>query len=388
MPTLAGKEPVGMDAGDEAVVAHHLEDLEEKGYTVVPSVLPPELVDELLADIASLGAEQDWPRVLVQRTHGYDSTRYYDLLNSRGWQTYQKALLSPRLLGMARGVLGDDCLLGTLGTNSIGPGQEQQILHADDGMYQLERPHKQIYLQCILTLCDFRDENGATRVGEFVCLLSAASPLSLRILNFPCRAGFCPDFSPVWAVPYSNHFDHYPGAKDPSGTSNQDNTAKPGDYEHVPVEAPKGSLVCVAGTTYHSGGENRTAEEVRHCLSAVFCAGWVRPQVRLCPPPVAFSARCCRLVLWSSGRRLRILDGLDSAQENFLVSIPQERAALFEDELQQLLGWLPSPTRGLGHIYTDERHRQGPLAHKLLNASGPEASAARLAKHEARKAAL
>ena len=58
------------------------------------------------------------------------------------------------------------------------------------------------------------------------------------------------------------------------------------------------------------------------------------------------------------------------------MSIPQERAALFEDELQQLLGWLPSPTRGLGHIYTDERHRQGPLAHKLLNASGPEASAA------------
>ena len=42
--------------------------------------------------------------VLAQRTHGYDSTRYYDLLNSRGWQTYQKALLSPRLLGMARGV--------------------------------------------------------------------------------------------------------------------------------------------------------------------------------------------------------------------------------------------------------------------------------------------
>ena len=79
---------------------------------------------------------------------------------------------------------------------------------------------------------------------------------------------------------------------------------------------------------------------------------------------------------------------MDAAQENFLVSIPQERAALFEDELQQLLGWLPSPTRGLGHIYTDERHRQGPLAHKLLNASGPEASAARLAKHEARKAAL
>ena len=176
-----------MDAEDEAVVAQHLEALEEKGYTVVPSVLPPELVDELLADIASLGAEQDWPRVLVQRTHGYDSTRYYDLLNSRGWQTYQKALLSPRLLGMARGVLGDDCLLGTLGTNSIGPGQEQQILHADDGMYQLERPHKQIYLQCILTLCDFRDENGATRVGEYRASFHAARASALTFR----RSGQC-----------------------------------------------------------------------------------------------------------------------------------------------------------------------------------------------------
>ena len=40
----------------------------------------------------------------------------------------------------------------------------------------------------------------------------------------------------------------------------------------------------------------------------------------------------------------------------------------------------------MGHIYTASDKMTGPLAHKLVTASGPEASAARLAKHEVRKA--
>jgi len=97
----------------------------------------------------------------------------------------------------------------------------------------------------------------------------------------------------------------------------------------VAAEMPRGSVCWFLGTTYHGGGANRT-DAVRHGMTVAFCAGWVRPQ------------------------------------ENFLVAISQERATTFDPELQSLIGYRTNRGGVLGHIYTDEDHLSGPMAHRLV----------------------
>lgn len=105
-------------------------------------------------------------------------------------------------------------------------------------------------------------------------------------------------------------------------------------WETIAAEMPKGSLCFFLGSTYHGGGANRT-ERYRHGMTVAYCAGWLRPQ------------------------------------ENFLVAVSQERAATFSTELQDLIGYRTNRGGILGHIYTDEAHLSGPLAHRLVAPVGP-----------------
>ena len=53
-----------------------------------------------------------------------------DLLNSSAvWQTLPQ---HPNILPVADAVLGDDCLLNTYGTSTVGPGESEQPIHVDD----------------------------------------------------------------------------------------------------------------------------------------------------------------------------------------------------------------------------------------------------------------
>jgi ectoine hydroxylase-related dioxygenase (phytanoyl-CoA dioxygenase family) len=100
-------------------------------------------------------------------------------------------------------------------------------------------------------------------------------------------------------------------------------------YETIAAEMPKGSVCFFLGQTYHGGGANTTGT-ARHGITMAFCAGWLRPQ------------------------------------ENFMAAVSQERAATFDRALQDLMGWRTSTGPGrLGHIYTDDAHLSGPLAHRL-----------------------
>ena len=106
-------------------------------------------------------------------------------------------------------------------------------------------------------------------------------------------------------------------------------------YPSIAVEMPRGSVCFFLGTTYHGGGANRT-DELRHSITMAYCAGWLRPQ------------------------------------ENFTVAVAQERAATFDRELQEVMGWRPAHNGALGHIYTQPRHLSGPLAHVIVSPQAPQ----------------
>ncbi len=207
------------------LAAQHREALLRDGYSIMPDALDAAFCDAVLAELAAMKGR--WRRSLVQDFHGRGTTRYFDLLNAA--PIFQKIPVAPKVLATVKAVLGDDCLLGTYGTVSIGPGEPAQMIHADDSLYRIPRDHPTFFVNVILALSDFTEENGGTRI-----------------------------------VPGSHLWDHYP---------------TPGErYESIAAETPKGGAVFTLGSVYHGGGANRTTDQVRHGMTVAYVANWIRPQ--------------------------------------------------------------------------------------------------------------
>jgi ectoine hydroxylase-related dioxygenase (phytanoyl-CoA dioxygenase family) len=213
-------------------VEHHVAGLRRDGYSLRRDAVPIELCDEILDEMARM--DGTWGRSLVQSFHGRRTTRYFDLLNAAA--VFQRPPVHERILPVVRAVLGHDCLLSTYGTVSIGPGEPAQAVHADDILYRLPRPHRDIFCNVMIALSDFTEENGATRI-----------------------------------VPGSHAWDEYPEIRVmPEGEADT-------RYPSIAAEMPKGSVCFFLGTTYHGGGANRS-DGYRHGITMAYCAGWLRPQ--------------------------------------------------------------------------------------------------------------
>jgi ectoine hydroxylase-related dioxygenase (phytanoyl-CoA dioxygenase family) len=101
-------------------------------------------------------------------------------------------------------------------------------------------------------------------------------------------------------------------------------------FDSIAVEMPRGSVCFILGSTYHGAGANHTPD-ARHAMTLAYCAPWVR------------------------------------AQENFLVSVSQERAAGFDPELRKLMGYQTGHGTSLGHIFNGPTTLTGPLASVLVH---------------------
>ncbi len=206
--------------------------IERDGFAIVERALSADVCDRLVAEIHAMAGV--WKRSLVQEFHGRDTVRYFDLLNAD--PVFGEVPIHPVILPVVREVLGVDCLLGTYGTVSIGPGEKAQAIHADDTLYRLPRPHPDLYLNVMVALSDFTEENGATRL-----------------------------------VPGSHRWADDPDLRFlPAGETDD-------RFVTIPAVMPRGSVCFFLGTTYHGGGANRS-DAVRHGMTVAFCAGWVRPQ--------------------------------------------------------------------------------------------------------------
>jgi ectoine hydroxylase-related dioxygenase (phytanoyl-CoA dioxygenase family) len=105
-------------------------------------------------------------------------------------------------------VLDPGCLLSSLSSIAIDPGEIAQPIHADDMVIPLDKPHAPIVCNSMWALTDFTAANGATR-------LVPGSHL-----------GPNPDYG--------------------------------GKYETIAAEMPKGSVLIWDGALWHGGGANTT----------------------------------------------------------------------------------------------------------------------------------
>ena len=246
----------------ESVIELAAAGIEAHGYWIRPEAIEPSLCDQFVAEILRL-EEEGVSRQLVNPAHGYRTTRFHDLLNLGA--LWRQLPIHESILPVMQRVIGDDCLLNTYGSISIDPGETHQPIHVDDATFfgivnssgagdsaLFDRPRlyqggwrKPILINAMVALCDFTEENGATRV-----------------------------------VPGSNRLP-YPLAED-SGTWLR---------ESVPAVMTKGSVCFVEGQCVHGGGPNTTADQRRHAVAVSYCAGYLRTQenflLSLAPETVA-----------------------------------------------------------------------------------------------------
>jgi ectoine hydroxylase-related dioxygenase (phytanoyl-CoA dioxygenase family) len=209
---------------DDSTAEAHAERIGRDGYTIVEGALEPELLDALEAD---LGRLEDVLGIRPSENvfEGEKTWRIYNLL-VRG-KLYEAIPVHPEVLPVVERVLDPGCLVSSLSSISIGPGESAQPIHADDQLIPLPKPHPPLVCNTMWAVTDFTEANGATRV-----------------------------------VPGS-HLGDNPDYGSPC--------------ESVAAEMPRGSVLIWHGSLWHGGGANRT-DARRVGIAMNYCAGFIRQQ--------------------------------------------------------------------------------------------------------------
>lgn len=208
----------------EALDAHALR-IAEQGYTILEGVIEPERVAALREALERLEKE-----LAVgpgrNRFEGRSTVRIYNLLVHG--RAFEEIPVHENVLPLVERVLDAGCLVSSLSSIAIGPGEKPQPLHADDQLIPLPRPHVPIVCNTIWAISDFTEANGATRI-----------------------------------VPGSHRSDRWP---EPFG-----------EVDAVAAGMPAGSVLVYNGSAWHGGGANRT-DARRVGIAMNYCAGWIRQQ--------------------------------------------------------------------------------------------------------------
>jgi ectoine hydroxylase-related dioxygenase (phytanoyl-CoA dioxygenase family) len=208
-----------------ADVQAHLDRIERDGFTIVDDAFSKDDAGALLEDLARLERELDI-HFASNDFEGRRTRRVYNLLVHGS--LYEAIPVHPKVLPIVEGVLDPGCLVSSLSSIAIHPGETAQPFHADDQLVPLPKPHVPIVCNTMWALTDFDEENGAT-----------------RILPGTHRSERSPDYGAA--------------------------------YDSIPAEMTQGSVLIWHGSLWHGGGANRS-DAVRVGIAMNYCAGWIRQQ--------------------------------------------------------------------------------------------------------------
>jgi ectoine hydroxylase-related dioxygenase (phytanoyl-CoA dioxygenase family) len=196
------------------------------GYVIVEGVLAADEIGRARDDLARVLERTPTGRNSFE---GFATRRVYALFKKT--RTFDAAALHPLALGVLDRVLGHYQLSAPVGIQ-IGPGENAQVLHRDEAVYPLPRPHPPVVVNTMWPLDDFTEANGATRLARG---------------------------SHTWAA-----------ERMPDDSS-----------EMIVAEMPAGSVMFYLGNLWHGGGANRT-DRPRLGVILEYVVGWLRPQENHC----------------------------------------------------------------------------------------------------------
>jgi ectoine hydroxylase-related dioxygenase (phytanoyl-CoA dioxygenase family) len=264
----------------ELDVQAHVQAVADQGYTIITDAIEPDLVDALNDELDRL--ERDLGVVpATNEFEGSSTVRIYNLLVHGA--VFESVPVHPHVLPIVEGVLDDGCLVSSLSSISIDPGETAQPIHADDQLIPIPKPHPPTVCNSMWALTDFTDENGATRI-----------------------------------MPGTHLLDHSPDLF--------------AEHETIPAEMPKGSVMIWHGSLWHGGGPNRS-DGRRVGLAMNYCAGYIRQQENQqlgIPAEIAkgFSPRLRELVGYSVYRGL--IGHIDKRNPSFLLDAPGDHRMVWD----------------------------------------------------------
>src|SRR5690242_2519984 len=203
----------------------HAKEVAEQGYTIVNDAIAPGLLDGLHDALGRLERFLDVQPV-PNSFEGRKTLRVYNLLAFD--DIWQRVPVHEHVLPVVERVLDPGCLISSLSSIDILPGEVAQPIHADDQLIPIPKPHPPTVCNSMWALTDFTEANGATRL-----------------------------------IPGSHLLDHNPDY----GKA----------YDSIAAEMPKGSVLIWHGSLWHGGGANAT-DERRIGIAMNYCAGYIRQQ--------------------------------------------------------------------------------------------------------------
>ena len=202
----------------------HIERIRRDGYTVVEDAIEPALVEALNQALARLERDLD-AKPAMNGFEGHRTVRIYNLLAHGA--PFEQIPVHDKVLPIVEGVLDAGCLISSLSSIAIDPGETAQPIHADDQVIPLDKPHRPIICNSMWALTDFTEANGATRIAP-----------GTHLKPSPEYGGAC---------------------------------------ETIPAEMARGSVLIWDGALWHGGGANRTKAR-RTGVAMNYCAGFIRQQ--------------------------------------------------------------------------------------------------------------
>jgi ectoine hydroxylase-related dioxygenase (phytanoyl-CoA dioxygenase family) len=199
-----------------------VEALDRDGYALVRNVVDPETTAAIKAELLGILAATPTGR---NDFEGFSTKRIYRLFGKT--RAFDAWAIHPVLMAVLDRTIGQ-CQLSAPTGIQIGPGEPNQVLHHDDGIYPLPSPHPEVVLNTMWALDNFTSANGATRFVRG---------------------------SHRWPP------DRRPAESDPI----------------VQATMPAGSVAFYTGSVWHGGGAN-TTDAPRLGVILEYVAAWLRPQ--------------------------------------------------------------------------------------------------------------
>jgi ectoine hydroxylase-related dioxygenase (phytanoyl-CoA dioxygenase family) len=219
-------------------LASALEQLDSRGFTIIPDFLGPDRLRRVDARIEELRGRHRG-RNHFEGTH---TERIYTLVARD--RVFQDIVEDQRMLALLDALFLPNYLLTANQAICISPGETPQPWHTDDSFYGIPRPRPMVSLSTMVAIDAFTGDNGGTQV-----------------------------------IPGSHLWDddqmkgYYQGGDreaDPEFAGTLEGQA-------MTVTMPAGACLVFAGTLLHRGGANRSSG-IRRAFSNQYCQPWARPQ--------------------------------------------------------------------------------------------------------------
>ena len=219
--------------------------LKQDGAVILKNLVKPELIDTVLSELRK--SFDKLGRYDEDNFNGFKTLRVSGILAIS--KTSAELVEHPKVLEIVNAILLKNCLnyrIGSLTGIEILPGETDQPLHTDVGIYPIKIPNMELQMSVMWALNDFTKENGATRVVRGSHLGHINKKGSVEYIKRKKNDYPNPD--------YEKHAD-----------------------KTVQAIMPKGSVLFYLGSTLHGGGANKSNTS-RTGLVNTYALGWLRQE--------------------------------------------------------------------------------------------------------------